>query len=114
MTPGDFCDFQNGSSAAKLKRLAVDEQRPMLRDIKVAQARRGDGRLFVKGAHGRTSWLAYDLSKTTFIPTEQPSRRTSPRGVNREKLAKIKKKPDSPDAVTQSAILDELGRQKRT
>ena len=89
MTPGDFHDVENGVSQAKLKRLAGDDLRPMLRDLKVVQARRGDGRLFVKSVHGHPRWSAYDLFKTTFIPTEQPARRKTPRGVNKEKLARI-------------------------
>ena len=61
MTPNDFRNIENGASAAKLKRLADDAMRPMLRDMKVVQARRGDGRLFVKAVHGHPSWFAYDL-----------------------------------------------------
>ena len=37
MAPGDFHDVENGISAAKLKRLACDDLRPMLRDLKVVQ-----------------------------------------------------------------------------
>ena len=61
----------------------------MLRDLKVVQVRRGDGRLFVKSAHGHPTWSSYDLFKMTFIPNEQPARRKSPRGVNKEKLTRV-------------------------
>ena len=89
MSPSDFRAVENGVSATKLKRLAGDDARPMVRDIRVVQARRGDGRLFVKAVHGLPKWSAYDIYKTTFIPTEQPARRTSSRGVNKEKLARV-------------------------
>ena len=91
MSPGDFRDLVNGVSTAKLTRLAGGDMRPMLRDIKVVQARRGDDRLFLKTRHGSPSWAAYDLFKTTYDPTTQPNRRAVARGVNKDKLDRILK-----------------------
>ena len=91
MSLGDFRDLVNGVSTAKLTRLAGGDMRPMLRDIKVVQARRGDDRLFLKTRHGSPSWAAYDLFKTTYDPTTQPNRRAVARGVNKDKLDRILK-----------------------
>ena len=89
MSPNDFREVSNGVSTAKLTRLAGGDLRPMLRKIKVAQVRRGDGRLFLKTSHGSPTWAAYDIFKTTFDPMTQPDRRMVARGVNKDKLQKI-------------------------
>ena len=89
MVATDFHDISSGISASRLKKLAGEDLRPMLKKVKCVQARRGEQRLFMKESHTSTSWKAYDVMKVTFDATEQPGKRSLPRGVNKDKLAKI-------------------------
>ena len=91
MTPSDFRDIVSGISAAKMKQLAGEDLKPMLNSIRVVQARRGDDRLFLKTSHDQKTWKAYDIMKTSFDPCDQPQARSMPRGINKDKLQKIRK-----------------------
>ncbi|KAF0301326.1 hypothetical protein FJT64_026333 [Amphibalanus amphitrite] len=90
MAATDFRDISSGISASRLKKLAGEDLRPTLRKMRAIQARRGEHRLFMKESHEQPTWKAYEITKVTFDEMEQPPRRKVERGVNRDKLDKIK------------------------
>ena len=77
-------------SAQKLKLLGESKARPYLAEFKVIEMRRGQSLLFTKNGHTAKGWRAFDVMKNDFVITEQPRRKKAPRGVNKEKLAKLK------------------------
>ena len=91
MEPGDFREIASGVSFQKLKLLADDDDRPYLASCKVIQVRRGQDLVYTKTSHAADTWLAFDVTKKTFVAKDQPEARKRPRGVNRAKLETLKK-----------------------
>ena len=89
MSPGNnMHKMEDGISKAKLKRLSADDERPYLARLKVISVRRGSELVFTKTSIGDNSYKAYDLTMTTFDPTEQPE------------LLPASKKPGAPGKAT--------------
>ena len=90
MKPVDFRDIDSGVSMQKLKLLGDSKDRPYLSEFKVVEVRRGHDLVFTKVSHTTKTWRAFDVMKNGFTPAEQPQKRKSSRGVNKEKLRKLK------------------------
>ncbi|XP_043208495.1 uncharacterized protein LOC122374051 [Amphibalanus amphitrite] len=89
MKADDFFEFEDGISRRKLTLLGKEGMRPHLRDVRALQVRRGDDRLFVKACHTAKSWRGFQLLKATYNHSEPPKQRTTPRGVNKQKIDKL-------------------------
>ena len=85
-----MCQIEDGISKAKLKRLSQDDERQYLARMKVITCKRGSQQVFTKTDVRETSYRAYDITMTTFDPTEQPELLPSSRkpGAS-EKVAEV-------------------------
>ena len=69
---------------------------------------RGQNLLFTKANRTAKTWQTFDVMKNGFTPTEQQPKRKSPRGVNKEKLRKLKQtlQPMIPLHSQRTCVLD--------